>query len=94
MDATIVQGLVWFALGSLTTALIAWIQSRASSKELQTVFRAFAELAEDRGWVEWQRDKKGTITTARVIRLPVHPDTARLTLSEHASVVKKDVGST
>ena len=60
--------LVTFVLGLLVGWGIQHWYSRRSSAELQAIFRAFAQLAEERGWVEWQRDKDGSITTGRVIR--------------------------
>jgi hypothetical protein len=42
--------------------------AKRSSGELQTVFRCFAEIAEERGLVEWKRDRHGRITTGRVLK--------------------------
>ena len=38
---------------------------------IEKIANAFAEIAEERGMVEWQRDEKGRITFYRIIRAQV-----------------------
>lgn len=63
-------------------------QSAAASAELQAVFRAFAQLAEERGWVQWTRDANGNITTGRTITAT--PKTANIDIGARASGTKLD----
>lgn len=69
----LVSGLI----GVVTGWCISHVYARASEKQLQIIARAFAQIAEDRGLVEWTRDAGGNITFGRIIHL---------TLSESVNV--------
>jgi len=58
--------LVTFVLGLLAGWAIQHLYARQSSKEVLTITRAFAEVAEARGLVVWTRDKDGKITFGRI----------------------------
>ena len=55
---------------------------QAVQDQLLVIGRAFAQLAEDRQWVEWARDADGKITFGRVIRV-AYSDSVDATASLH-----------
>jgi len=67
--AAFLNTLVSALIGVATGWTISHLYAKRSEKQLLTISRVFAQIAEDRGMVEWTRDDRGNITFGRVIRL-------------------------
>lgn len=60
------------ALGSAGSFVITRYFARKSDQQLLQVSQAFAQLAEDRGLIEWTRDKDGRITFGKVVKVGIY----------------------
>lgn len=86
----------WFflVLGvALGGALSLWITNyyaATASRELDHIARAFAKVAEARGWAEWTRNKKGEMTFGRLVRGSAGLTASNASVSAEVQVIHKD----
>ena len=67
----LIQNLAFLLVGGGIGYLVAKYFARQASDELDKIAQAFAELAEQYGFVKWTRDANGRITFFRTLRASV-----------------------